>query len=113
MLSPVSTGPVSLRHARSAKRELESPRRTRRARRQVGPVRVVGESVGDLPILTIQYTSEVQGAIIYDCRPRLLPVSLQLKDIGTLPLRPTVVSPSLAAPPWQDGLAISGVGPEG
>ena len=66
----------------------------------VRPVRVVGESVGDL---TIQDTSEVQGAIIYDCRPPLLPVSLQLKDIGPLPLRPAVVSASLAAPPWEDG----------
>ena len=40
-------------------------------------------------------------------------MSLQLKDIGPLPLRPTVVSASLAAPPWENGLAISGVGPQG
>ena len=39
MLSPVSTGTVSLRHARSAELELESPRR---ARRWVRPVCVVG-----------------------------------------------------------------------
>ena len=49
MLSPVSSGPVSTRHARSAKRELESPRRTRRAKRRMRPVRVLEESVGDLP----------------------------------------------------------------
>ena len=36
-----------------------------------------------------------------------------VRDIGPLPLRPAVVSASLAAPPWEDGLAISGVGPEG
>ena len=48
MLSPVSSGPVLLRHARSAELELESPRRTRRARRRMRPVRVMGESVGDL-----------------------------------------------------------------
>ena len=100
MPSPVSTGPVSLHHARSTELELESPRRIRRARRRERPVCVVGESVGDLPVLTIQDTSDVQGAIVYDCRPPLLPVSLQLKA-------------SLAAPPWEDGLAISGVGPEG
>ena len=46
-------------------------------------------------------------------QPPMLPVSLQLKDIGPLPLRPTVVSASLAAPPWEDGLPISGVGPMG
>ena len=38
-------------------------------------------------------------------------MSLQLEDIG--PLRTTVVSASLAAPPREDGMAISGVSPEG
>ena len=52
LLSPASSGPVSMRHARYA--ELESPRRNRRAKRRMQPVRVLGESVGDLPILTIQ-----------------------------------------------------------
>ena len=48
MLSPVSAGPVSLRHARSAELELESPSRNRRAKRRVRPVRrVVGDSVGN------------------------------------------------------------------
>ena len=89
MLSPVSSGPVSLRHARSAELELESPRRTRRARRRMRPVRVMGE----LTILTIQDPSDLQGALVYDCWPPLIPVSLQLEDIG--PLQPTVVSASL------------------
>ena len=113
MLSPVSSSPVSLRHARSAELESESPRRTRRARWRMRPVRVMGESVGDLPILTIQDPLDMQGAIVYDCRPLLLPVSLQLEDIGPLPLRPTVVSASLDAPPREDGMAVSGVSPEG
>ena len=47
-----------------------------------------------------------------DCRPPLLPVSLRLKDIGPLPLRRTVVSASLAAPPQEDFMAIGGVSPE-
>ena len=113
MLSPVSSGPVSLCHARSAELELESPRRTRRAKQRMRQVRVMGESVGDLPTLTIQDPSDLQGAIVYDCRPPLLRVSLQLKDIGPLPLRPTVVSASLAAPPWEDGKAIIGVSRKG
>ena len=100
-------------HARSADLELELPRRTRCAKRRMRPVRVMGESVGDLPILMIQDPSDVQGAIAYDCRPPLLPVSFQLKDIGPLPLRPTVVSASLAATPWEDGMAIIGLAPEG
>ena len=69
-------------------------------------------SVGDLPILTIQDPSDVQGASDYDYRPLLLPMSLQLSDIGPLPGRPTVVSTILAVPPGEDGLTISGVGPD-
>ena len=113
MLSPVSSGLVLLRHACSAELELESPRRTRCVKQRMQPVRVLGESVGNLPILTIQVPSDLQGAIVYDCRPPLLPVSLQLKDIVPLPLRQTVVLANLAAPPREDGMAISGVSPEG
>ena len=112
VLSPVSTGPVSLRQASSAELEVESPRRTIYAKWRIRPVRVMGGLVGDLPILTIQDPLDVQGARVYDCRPPLLPVLLQLSDIGPLPVRPTVVSASLAVPPWEDGLAISGVGPD-
>ena len=91
---------------------MESPRRTRRAKRRIRPVRVMERSVGDLPILTIQDPSDVQGAMVYDCRPPFLPVSLQLSDIGPLSVRPTVVSASVAVPPWEDGPTISGVGPD-
>ena len=74
------------------------------------PVRVAERSVGNFPVLTIQDPSDVQGAMVYDCRPPLLPVSLQLSDIGPLPGLPTVVSASVAVPPREDGLMISGVG---
>ena len=110
VLSPVSTGPVSLHQASSAELVGKSPRRTRRAKRWIRPVRVMEGSVGDLPILTIQDPSDVQSAMVYDCRPPLLPVSLQLSDIGPLSVRPTVVSASVAVPPWKDGPTISCVG---
>ena len=110
VLSPVSTGPGSLSQASSAELVGESPRRTRRAKRRMRPVRVMERSVGDLPILMIQDPSDVQGVLVYDCRPPLLPVSLQLSDIGPLSGQPTVVSASVDAPPWEDGLMISGVG---
>ena len=109
VLSPVSTGPGSLRQASSAELVGESPRRTRRAKRRMRPVRVMEGSVGDLPILTIQDPSDVQGAMVYDCRSLLRPVSLQLSDIGPLSGQLTVVSASVALPPWEDGLTISGV----
>ena len=74
-------------------------------------MRVMGESVGDRPILMIHDPADLQGAVVYDCRPPLLPVSFQLKDIGPLLVRPTVVSASPAAS--QGGRYGSGVGPEG
>ena len=48
MLSPVSSCPGSVCPAHSADLEVESPRRTRRAKRRIRPVRVVEGSVGDL-----------------------------------------------------------------
>ena len=72
------------------------------------PIRVMGGSVSDL-----QDPSDVQGALVYDCRPPLLPVSLQLSDIGPLSGQPTVVSASVAVPPWEDGRTISDVSPDG
>ena len=75
VLSPVSIGPGSVRQASSAELVGESPRRTRRAKRRMHPVCVMERSVGDLPVLTIQDPSDVQGAVVYDCRPPLLPVS--------------------------------------
>ena len=92
VLSPVSTGPGSIRQASSAELVGESPIRTRRAKRRMRPVRVVERSVGDLSVLTRQDPLDVQGAMVYDCRPPLLPVSLQLSDIGPLSGLPTVVS---------------------
>ena len=58
-----------------------------------------------------QEASDKQGALVYDCIPQLLPVSLRLEDIGAL--RRTVASASLAAPPLQDLMEIGGVSLEG
>ena len=74
---------------------------------------ILEESVGELPTLTAQDPLDLQDALINDCRPPLLPVSLRLDDIGPLPLRRTVVSASLAAPPQEDFMEIGGVSPEG
>ena len=103
-----STGPGSLRQASSTQLVGESPRRTRHAKRRMRPVCVVETSVGDLPVLTLQDPSDVQGAVVYDCRPPLLPVFLHLSGIGPLSGLPTVVSASVVVPPREDGLTISG-----
>ena len=60
-------------------------------------------SVGDLPILTIQDPADVQGEMVYDCRPPLLPVSLVILDR----VRVTVVAASVAVPPWEEGQTIN------
>ena len=111
--SQVKSSLVSSRHARSAERDPETPRLTRRGRRWWRPVRILEEAVGELPTLTAHDPSNLQGVIVYDCRPPLLPVSLRLDDIGLLPLRRTVASASLAAHPQEDFMEIGGVSPEG
>ena len=84
LLSPVSTGPGSIRQASSAELVGESLRRTGRAKRRMQPVCVIEGSIGNFSVLTIEEPSGVQGAMFYDCRPPLLPVSLQLSDIDPL-----------------------------
>ena len=114
VVSPVQSSPVSMSHARSSEQESESPRKTRRTRRWMRPIRVLEESVGvGPPTLTVQNASNLTGTIVYDCRPPILPVSLRLKDIGPLPLRRPVASASLAAPPPEDSMVIGGASPEG
>ena len=110
MVSPVQSSPVSMRHARSSEQQSESPQKTRCARRRMRPTRVLEESI-DIgpPTLTIQDASDLMGAIVYDCRPPILPVCLGLKGIGLLPL----ASASLAAPPLEDSMVIGGASPEG
>ena len=71
------------------------------SRMPMRPVRVMGGSVSDLSILTIQDPSDIQGALVYDFPPPLLPVSLQLSYIGPLSGQPTLVSASVAVPPWE------------
>ena len=58
-----------------------SPRPTRRTHRQVRPVLVMTEAVGDLPILALQDPADVQGEVVRDCRPSLLPVSIPLSAL--------------------------------
>ena len=73
--SDTASPPVELRD--------ESPQRTRLAQRRIRPVQVMNGSGCDLPILTLQDPADAQGAVVYGCRPPLLPVSLQLGDMGT------------------------------
>ena len=70
------------------------------------PVRVPSPTIAD------QAIPDLTGAVIYDCRPRILPVSIRLKDIGRSPRVRPVASASLAAPPAEDSMVIGGASPE-
>ena len=87
----------------------ESPRRTRRAQRRIRLVRVMDGLGCALPVLTLQDPADAQGEVVYDCRPLLLPVSLQLGELGTLArLHPAALA-SVAVPPWEVGPSVSDV----
>ena len=97
---------MSLRQAGSA----ELVGKIRRAKRRMRPVRVMERSVGDLSILTIQDPADVQGEMVYDCRPPLLPVSLEMSDVGPLSVRTTIVAATVDVHSWEQGSQIGGVG---
>ena len=108
VLSPASTGPGSLRPDGYAEFVGKSPRTTRRAKRRVRPARVVDTSIGDIPVLTLLDPSAVQGEVVFDCRPPLLPVSLDMSGIGLLSGLPPAALAVVEVPP--SGLSFSGGG---
>ena len=59
MTSPAASSPVSTRHARSAERDSETSRLTRRGHRRLRPVRILEESVSELPTLTAQVPADL------------------------------------------------------
>ena len=58
--SPAASSPVSTRHVRSAERESETSRLTQGGHRRLRPVRILEESVSELPTLTVQDPSDLQ-----------------------------------------------------
>ena len=113
LTSPAPGSSVSPRHAFSCDVETESPRKTRRVRRRMRPTHVRDDPVCvPSPTIADPALLDVSGAVIYDCRPRILPVLIQLKDIGRSPRFRPVASASLAAPPVEETMMIGGVSPE-
>ena len=47
--------------------------------------------------------------MVYNCRPPLLPVSLQLGDLGAFAQMRPKASASVAVPPWEVGPSVSDV----
>ena len=103
MIRVLRLHPVSSPGARSVAQDSETPRLPGRGRRRMRPMGVLQESVGALQVVTAQEASDMQGALVHDCRPPLLPVSLRLEDIGELPLRRMVASSGGASTGGLDG----------
>ena len=113
LASPVPGSSVSPRHVCPCVVETESPRKTRRVHRRIRPTRIRDKPVRvPSPATADRAVQDLTGAVIYDGRPRILPVSIQLKDIGhPSRVRPTV-SASLATPTAEDTMVIGSASPE-
>ena len=89
VVSPDSSGSGSFHPGDSPDVVDRSPRTTRRAYRRRRPVRVMEPPVVNLPVLTIQDPLAATGAVVLDCRPPLLPVSMDIRGVdlsaGRLP----------------------------
>ena len=73
-------------------------------------MRVEEPSVVNIPVLTIQDPLAAAGAVVLDCRPPLLPVSMDIRGVdlsaGRLPAMSAVMDvlpPDVSCCPWGGG----------
>ena len=81
--SPDSSGSGSLRPGDSPEVVTGPPGTMRRAHRRRRPVRVEEPAIVNVPVLTIQDPLAAAGAVVLDCRPPLMPVSM---DVSRCPM---------------------------
>ena len=81
VVSPDSSSSGSLCPARSPEVMDRSPRTTRRAFRRRRPVRVMEPPVENVPVFTILDPLAAAGVMVLDCRPPLLPVSIDISGV--------------------------------
>ena len=110
VVSPDSSSSGSLRPAESPEVVDKSPRMTRRAYRRRRPVRVMEPPVENIPVLTIQDPLPVPGAVVLDCRPPLLPVSMDISEVDLSAGRFPVVSAGVDMLPHEREALFSGGG---
>ena len=89
VVSPDSSGSGSLHPGDYPEVVIGPLRTTRRAHRRRRPVRVEEPAVVSIPVLTIQDPLAAVGAVVLDCRPPLLTVSMDIRGVdlsaGRLP----------------------------
>ena len=105
VVSPDSSGSGSLRLAESPEVVEKLPRTTRRAFRRRQPVRVMEPFVENLLVLMIQDSSAAAGAVVVDCRPPLLPVTMDISGVDLLVGLLLVVSAGVGVLPSERGLS--------
>ena len=95
VVSPESSGSGSLRPVSSPEVVLGPARTMRRAHRRRRPVRVEEPAVVSVPVLTLQDPLAAVGAVVLDCRPPLLPVSIDINNVNLSAVRFPAVSTAM------------------
>ena len=86
-----------------------SPRPSRRVIGRRRPVRIMESPVQNAPRLTLQDPLAVAGAVVLDCRPPLLPVSMDISGVDLSAIRALTVSAEAGAfPPEREQSFVGG-----
>ena len=109
VVSPESSGSGSLRPVGSPEGILGPARTMRRAHRRRRLVRVEEPAVVNVPVLTLQDPLAAVGAVVLDCRPPLLPVSMDISGVDLSAIRfPAMSAPVDGLLPGREQLSTGG-----
>ena len=111
VVSPESSGYGSLRPVSSPEVVLGPARTMRRAHQRRRPVRVEEPAVVSIPVLTLQDPLAAVRAVVLDCRPALLPVSMNISGVDLSAVRFLAVSTAMdGLLPGREQLSTGGGG---
>ena len=110
VVSPDFSSSGSLCPAGSPEVMDSSPRTTRRAFRHRRPVRVMEPPVENIPVLMIQVPLAAAGAVVLDCCPPLLPLSMDISGVDLSAIRVPAVLADVDVLPLERELLFGGGG---
>ena len=87
-----------------------SPRPSRCAIRRRRPVRIMESPVRNVPLLTKQHPLAAAGAVVLDCRPPLLLVSMDISGVNLSAIRASTMSAESGAFPPEREQSFGGGG---
>ena len=87
-----------------------SPRPSRRAIRRRRPVRIMESPVRNYPLLMVQDPLAAAGVVVLYCRPRLLPVSMDISGVDLSAIRAPPMSAEAGAFPPEREQSLGGGG---